>query len=99
MAAITSLYIHVPFCQGKCHYCSFYSLAGHEDYIDSWLDALDIEAARYYHDSKIALRTLYVGGGTPSVLSLTQWQKLIHIITKYFSLDELQEATSEANQN
>ncbi|MBQ9403759.1 MAG: radical SAM family heme chaperone HemW [Synergistaceae bacterium] len=99
MAAITSLYIHVPFCQGKCHYCSFYSLAGHEDYIDSWLDALDIEAARYYRDSKIALRTLYVGGGTPSVLSLTQWQKLIHIITKYFSLDELQEATSEANPN
>ncbi len=96
-----SLYFHVPFCEAKCAYCSFYSvaLAGHEGYIDSWLDALDVEAKRYYHGSKIALRTLYVGGGTPSVLTLLQWQRLIHIITKYFSLDELQEATTEANPN
>lgn len=99
MAAKISLYIHVPFCERKCFYCSFYSLAGHEDYIDSWLEALELEAKRYYHGSKIALKTLYVGGGTPSVLNISQWERLLRIITKYFNLDDLQEATTEANPN
>ena len=99
MAAKTSLYIHVPFCERKCFYCSFYSVSGREDYIDSWLEALELEAARYHCENKIPLKTLYVGGGTPSVLNISQWQKLINIITKNFNLDNLQEATTEANPN
>ena len=99
MAARTSLYIHVPFCERKCFYCSFYSVSGHDDKIDSWLEALELEAARYSHEDKISLRTIYIGGGTPSVLNISQWQRLITIITKYFNLDNLQEATTEANPN
>ena len=64
--------------------------------IDAWLDALELEASRYSGNS---LRTLYVGGGTPSVLNLAQWRRLSGIITKNFDLSYLLEATTEANPN
>ncbi|MBQ3395536.1 MAG: radical SAM family heme chaperone HemW [Synergistaceae bacterium] len=91
------LYVHVPFCERKCRYCSFYSVADHESVIDSYLDALEIQSRRL--ESKLPLKTLYIGGGTPSVLNLSQWHKLISIINKYFDTSCLTEATTEANPN
>ncbi|MBQ7593819.1 MAG: radical SAM family heme chaperone HemW [Synergistaceae bacterium] len=96
---INSLYVHVPFCESKCGYCSFYSEAGRFCDVEAWLEALDVEAKKYFDDDKIKLRTLYVGGGTPSTLTLSQWQKLIDILTRYFDFSGLTEATSEANPN
>ena len=96
------LYIHVPFCEAKCGYCSFYSVRKNDAVIFSWLEAVEREAERYYHyykETKIPLKTLYIGGGTPTVLTLHQWQKLVTIINKNFDLSELIEATSEANPN
>ncbi|MBQ7666320.1 MAG: coproporphyrinogen dehydrogenase, partial [Synergistaceae bacterium] len=58
------LYVHVPFCERKCKYCSFYSVVNHESMIDSYLDALEIESRKYFHERKLSLRTLYIGGGT-----------------------------------
>ena len=93
----TGLYIHVPFCEKKCGYCSFYSVAGRNGEIDSWLDALEIEARGKF--SAAPIYTLYIGGGTPSVLNISQWEKLISIIRKYFNVEDLIEATTEANPN
>ena len=95
----SSLYVHVPFCEGKCGYCSFYSEAGRFNDVEAWLSALDVEARKYFDGEKIPLRTLYIGGGTPSSLKISQWQKLMRIISKYFDLSTLIEATSEANPN
>ena len=91
-----SLYVHVPFCERKCGYCSFYSIRRDDGLISAWLEAVGREAEKY---SGISLRTLYIGGGTPSILTLTQWQELMNIITKKFCLFSLTEATCEANPN
>lgn len=91
------LYVHVPFCERKCKYCSFYSVVNRESMIDSYLDALEIESRR--RESKSQLKTLYIGGGTPSVLSLSQWHRLISIIDSHFDTSSLIEATVEANPN
>ena len=89
-----SLYVHVPFCERKCGYCSFYSVRRDEGLISAWLEAVANEAEKY---SGVSLRTIYIGGGTPSILNLTQWQKLMNIIRKNFTLSSLTEATCEAN--
>ena len=90
------LYIHVPFCERKCGYCSFYSVSVNDDYVSSWLAGLRHEAEKY-HGAQI--RTLYIGGGTPSVLNLSQWHELMTIIRGNFDLSGVIEATTEANPN
>ena len=90
------LYVHVPFCARKCYYCAFYSVSGKNYFIDSWLEALEREA-KFYTGSRI--KTLYVGGGTPSLLNISQWHKLMNIIRENFDVDNLREATCEANPN
>ena len=91
-----SLYVHVPFCERKCGYCSFYSVRRDDGMISAWLATVEREAEKY---SGASLRTLYIGGGTPTVLNLSQQQKLMNIITKNFCLSSLTEATCEANPN
>ena len=91
-----SLYVHVPFCERKCGYCSFYSVRRDDALISAWLEAVAREAGKY---SGVSLRTVYIGGGTPSVLTLPQWQKLMGIIRANFELSSLIEATCEANPN
>ena len=89
------LYIHIPFCRQKCRYCDFTSYAGQESYIDAYLKALSVEAAHY--DSS-RFDTLYIGGGTPSLLSVDQLGKLCRIINKHFGpVANFAESTFEAN--
>lgn len=91
----TGLYIHLPFCKQKCNYCDFASFAGREFLIDDYLRALEKEAALLPVKK---FETLYVGGGTPSVLSLSQLERLIQIVEKHFGAVSLfQESTFEAN--
>src|SRR5437763_1188264 len=72
-ASIEALYLHVPFCTSKCHYCDFYSLAGHLDRADPFLDALEREILLHKnHFGPIAPRTIFVGGGTPTLLAPEQ---------------------------
>ena len=94
-----SLYIHVPFCAAKCGYCSFYSRPPGPLEIDAWLDALEVEAAlwRERFGGRAPLRTLYIGGGTPSLLSPSQWRRLITIIEALGDTGALIEASVEAN--
>ena len=93
----SGLYVHVPFCVKKCGYCSFYSMAGKSELIPSWLDALKREAAHY--GARIPLRTLYIGGGTPTTLNITQLEQLMRIIRGNFDTSAIIEATCEANPN
>lgn len=92
-----SLYIHVPFCAAKCGYCSFYSLPD-ISMIGAYVDALRKEANVWRKRlGRIPVRTIYVGGGTPSILPISMWRELIRIIESLCSFDSLEEATSEAN--
>jgi oxygen-independent coproporphyrinogen-3 oxidase len=67
------LYLHVPFCAHRCGYCDFVTVTGHEDVHADYVDALLGELGR--HD--IAAETIYIGGGTPSLLSDRLLQRLL----------------------
>ncbi len=89
------LYIHIPFCKQKCNYCDFASYSGQESQLDAYLGALAHEAVLY---KEIACQTLYVGGGTPSLLVEHQLHRLAKIIRKNFTpVSTFEESTFEAN--
>lgn len=93
-----SLYIHVPFCAGKCHYCGFYSTTYTLRQADEYIAALRIEAANYQHAfNGRTFDSVYIGGGTPTTLSSDQLEKLIAAIQKHFHLSQDAECTIEAN--
>lgn len=94
----SGLYVHVPFCERKCGYCSFYSVTEKRD-VNSWLEAVKREAESYSRHGRINLSTLYIGGGTPTVLTLSEWESLMSIIRANFSTSAITEATTEANPN
>ena len=68
---IKSCYIHIPFCKKICSYCDFCKIYYNELYINKYLDALENEINTYYKGE--LLDTLYIGGGTPSSLSLDEF--------------------------
>ena len=93
-----SVYLHVPFCSGKCGYCSFYSAVPSAGDIEAYLESLAAELALWRDRLEApALRTLYVGGGTPSLLSPGQWRRLILLLEALGDWGALEEATVEAN--
>jgi putative oxygen-independent coproporphyrinogen III oxidase len=88
------LYIHVPFCVHKCYYCDFYSLPQRLDSLDAYVDAVVTESGKY---GDLSFQTLYLGGGTPSLLGPKGLRKLIHGLKQVLDLSEIAEATLEAN--
>lgn len=89
------LYIHVPFCQSKCPYCDFYSHTDHS-LIPRWLNALEKEF-ELYQNQFLLFDTIYLGGGSPSVLSEQQIENLIKLIQECFPIAPDAEITIEAN--
>ncbi len=87
---VKSAYIHIPFCKSKCHYCSFvsYTCTGSKD---TYLDALESEIRHYYEGD--ILNTLYIGGGTPSILDIFDFQRIVSLFHKADSA----EVTAELN--
>src|SRR5258707_8035866 len=73
--SITSLYVHVPFCAKKCSYCAFYSEASDGETINRYVASLVRELELVAHDLKP--RTVFFGGGTPSLLNLRQWEQIL----------------------
>lgn len=74
------LYVHIPFCDGKCAYCAFYSTPYQPVLADRYLAALAREFARY---PTLTPETVYVGGGTPSMLSAQQLRRLCRLIISH----------------
>ncbi|MDR1942390.1 MAG: radical SAM family heme chaperone HemW [Endomicrobium sp.] len=91
---MTGLYIHIPFCRRKCFYCDFFSVKYDETLADKYIGSLGAHAAQYL---KTAIDTVYIGGGTPSVLSENQIEKLLNLIAGAFDLSGLKEFTFELN--
>jgi oxygen-independent coproporphyrinogen-3 oxidase len=77
---VTSLYVHVPFCAHKCEYCAFYSEASNGEIINRFVAALVREMELVAHDLKP--RTVFFGGGTPSMLNLRQWETILRTMER-----------------
>ncbi len=92
-----SLYIHIPFCKAKCAYCDFNSYAGLEDLYDDYVGALVQEMAIVGGLLPLLGRTIYLGGGTPTVLSLQQLKRVLEGCVQAFVIDEGAEISCEAN--
>lgn len=94
-----SLYIHIPFCVRKCGYCDFLSAPADEKARDRYVQALLMEIERYQGtetaDRKI--KTLYIGGGTPSILSVNQLDCIMQKIKCTFNFYDDIEASMEMN--
>lgn len=88
------VYIHIPYCRRRCTYCAFYSQTVRGD-IDRYLAALAAEIAA--RSDGHAVRTLYLGGGTPSTLSARQLDMLFNALAKGYDLGRLEECTLECN--
>lgn len=90
----TSAYVHIPFCTQICYYCDFSKVFIKNQPVDSYLEHL-LEEYRSYDIQQ--LRTLYIGGGTPTALSAQQLEFLLDGLTKNLDLSALEELTIEAN--
>ena len=92
------LYIHIPFCAQKCPYCDFNTYAGMENHINTTVDALCQEMARWQATlGERTIDTLFLGGGTPTLLQREQLAQLFAAIHTHFTLSPNCEITSEAN--
>ena len=103
------IYIHIPFCRQKCFYCDFPSFAGREKMIAPYLEALEQEVGQVRQklsdrgeavlgsDGKLAPRTLYIGGGTPTVLETVALPDVFYLLQKHIDIEPAGEITIEAN--
>lgn len=94
--ATAGLYVHVPFCAAKCAYCDFYSLTD-ASLVPAYLTSLEREAALASPAFPHAADTLYLGGGTPSLLSPSQLERIFTMIRRHFRLRDDADATVEIN--
>jgi len=97
---VPGLYVHVPFCAHKCHYCDFYSITHQpESRMVHFVDLLLKEAATWTAPGRPCPRprTIFFGGGTPSLLPLEQMQRLLIGLRSVFDCSDCDEWTIEAN--
>ena len=92
---VTSAYIHVPFCRHRCGYCNFTVLAGRDDLIADYLEAIERELRQRSFPQPVD--TLFVGGGTPTHFSPQQLSQFLELITGWFPLRAGGEFSVEAN--
>ena len=91
------LYLHIPFCHRVCPYCSFYKHTPGAIPIGGFIDALALEARHRLGVCAVAPRTLYLGGGTPSMLSPRHLTRLFDALHEQIDFRNLEEVTLEAN--
>lgn len=106
----SAIYIHIPFCKQACYYCDFH-FSTNQNLKENLIKAIckEISLQKYYFDSRLKTRrhqtpdtnhqidTIYLGGGTPSLLSENEIDQILNTITKYFKLNDSIEITMEAN--
>lgn len=95
---MAGIYIHIPFCKTRCIYCDFYSTTWGNSRSKTYIDQLLAEAKQRAPQLQgQAIRTLYIGGGTPSQLPATQLTRLLEGLSQIFNLRQLTECTIEVN--
>ncbi len=94
-----SLYLHIPFCRHRCAYCDFNTYSGLEAIIPAYVQALgkELEYLANAAGEELFVRTIFFGGGTPSLLSIRQLETLFSVCHQYFRVDDDVEITLEAN--
>ncbi|GAB5464604.1 MAG: radical SAM family heme chaperone HemW [Candidatus Kapaibacteriales bacterium] len=97
------IYIHIPFCEKICSYCDYFVVKG-KDGIDGYLDSLlkEINLTATLEEEVVTgseITSIYIGGGTPSLLSGDQMQKIIDLLRKSFQISDSAEITTESNPN
>ena len=98
--AALGLYVHVPFCRAMCSYCTFAKGLYDERQVWTWLDGLQREIqvrSRETWAPRPELTTVFLGGGTPSALTASQWERLKHVLGEAFTTLPGCEFTAEAN--
>jgi oxygen-independent coproporphyrinogen-3 oxidase len=88
MDLVHHLYLHTPFCPRVCPYCSFYVQPADRRKVPSLIDALIAELNNYRHHYHLDIKTIFLGGGTPSALPTSELERLISNLTQHFSLTE-----------
>ena len=99
---VEHLYVHVPFCAAKCHYCAFYSEAGRSDKMDDYVEAVLRElgqfvAATDQHNRQLAPESIFFGGGTPSILPRRLMRQLLEGLQHLVPTEHVCEWTFECN--
>ena len=95
---MAGIYIHVPFCSSRCIYCDFYSTTHSKTMRDAYVDALLEEMVERRDElGGEVIKTIYFGGGTPSLLSLKQLERILYTVRATFHIDEEAEITLEVN--
>jgi oxygen-independent coproporphyrinogen-3 oxidase len=94
-----SIYLHIPFCTHRCAYCDFNTYAGQEGLIPAYVEALrnEIQAAGSGSSSPRSVGTVFFGGGTPSLMTPSQFESILRAISTHFELSPSAELTFEAN--
>jgi len=95
VSPINSLYIHVPFCAQKCHYCAFFSEASKGEVVESYVEALIREMELTCDELRPT--TIFFGGGTPSLLNLAQWKRILDAMERMGISERAREWTIECN--
>lgn len=98
----TGVYIHIPFCVKKCSYCAFLSFdaesSPRKEYSEALCREIELRAAALKEEGNMrSIDTVYIGGGTPSVLDVSQMRDIMHAIRSCFDIKENAEITLEAN--
>ena len=101
------IYIHIPFCKKKCEYCDFKSYAGKEKLIDDYIKCLKYELKEVGDGNKLdyennldklaIIKTIYIGGGTPSLIDSRYINEILEIVKQNYKLDDDLEITIEVN--
>ncbi len=96
---MSSLYLHIPFCRSKCFYCDFYSQVGNAAQLSRYVELLcaDLQLLAEQSPQAATFKTIFFGGGTPSLLSAEQVAVLLRQVERDFGIAEDCEITLEAN--
>ncbi len=98
MAESTSVYLHIPFCRHRCSYCDFNTYAGKEKVIPDYVAALCREIQMVADAGRtVPVHTIFLGGGTPSLLSVAQLESILDTLGACFEIQAGAEITLEAN--
>ena len=99
MKQIAGLYIHIPFCSVKCMYCDFYSITDRNNDIPIFIDSLikEIELSKNHAKDNWRFDTIFIGGGTPSLLEPKWIEVILNTLTKTFDTSSVKEITMETN--